>query len=205
MKPAHARTIDAHARVSADLNFSDRGDFDDARRGFIGTLADARIDADSGGESWSLAPYRFLEGEAPDTVNPSLWRLSQLNAIHGLFEVAERVHQVRGFSLANVTFIEGSAGVIVVDPLQFTEHARAALALYRQHRGNRPVSAVIYTHSHRDHYGGVRGVIGDDEVRAGVPVIAPQGFLEESFSESILAGVPMRRRAMFQFGWSCGW
>ena len=202
MKPAHARTIDAHARVSADLNFSDRGDFDDARRGFIGTLADARIDADSGGESWSLAPYRFLEGEAPDTVNPSLWRLSQLNAIHGLFEVAERVYQVRGFSLANVTFIEGSAGVIVVDPLQFTEHARAALALYRQHRGNRPVSAVIYTHSHRDHYGGVRGVIGDDEVRAGVPVIAPQGFLEESFSESILAGVPMRRRAMFQFGWS---
>ncbi|MBP8306504.1 MAG: MBL fold metallo-hydrolase [Burkholderiaceae bacterium] len=202
MKPAHSRTISAHARDSADLDFSDRGDFDDARRGFIATLPDARICADAGGESWSLAPYGFLSGDAPPTVNPSLWRLSQLNAIHGLFEVAERVYQVRGFSLANVTFIEGSVGVIVVDPLQFTEHARAALALYRAHRGNRPVTAVIYTHSHRDHYGGVRGVIGDDEVRNGVPVIAPVGFTEESFSESILAGVPMRRRAMFQFGWS---
>ncbi len=202
MKAAHARTVDANARVRDALDFSDRADFDDARRGFLGTLPHARIAADAGGDAWSLEPYGFLAGDAPDTVNPSLWRLSQLNAIHGLFEVAPRVHQVRGFSLANVTFIEGDSGVIVIDPLQFTEHARAALALYRQHRGDRAVRAVIYTHSHRDHYGGVRGVIGPDEVRAGVPVIAPMGFTEESFSESILAGVAMRRRAMFQFGWS---
>ncbi len=109
---------------------------------------------------------------------------------------------MRGFSLANVSFVEGEHGVIVIDPLQFTEHARAAIALYRAHRGDRPVTAVIYTHSHRDHYGGVRGVIGPDDVaRRGVPVIAPSGFTEASFTESMLAGVPMRRRAMFQFGW----
>ena len=202
MKPAHPRTLDAQARQRAELDFSDRQDFDDAHRGFLGSIADAAIAADTGGVAWTMAPFGFLAGDAPDTVNPSLWRLSQLNAIHGLFKVADRVYQVRGFSLANVTFVEGDVGVIVIDPLQFTEHARAAIALYRQHRGNRPVSAVIYTHSHRDHYGGVRGVVDDDDLRRGLPVIAPLGFTEESFSESILAGVPMRRRALFQFGWS---
>lgn len=202
MRPAHASTLRAHARLTEGLDFADLRDFDDARRGFIATLPDAHIAADDGGASWSLAPYAFLDGEAPDTVNPSLWRMARLNAIHGLFEVTDRVFQVRGFSLANVTFIEGDCGVIVIDPLQFTEHARAALALYRRHRGERPVTAVIYTHSHRDHYGGVRGVYGPEEERRGVPVIGPSGFTEESFSESILAGVPMRRRAMFQFGWS---
>jgi alkyl sulfatase BDS1-like metallo-beta-lactamase superfamily hydrolase len=202
MKPAHPNTLAAHDRTRAELDFSDTRDFEDARRGFIATLPDAHIEADAGGVSWSMKPYGFLGGEAPDTVNPSLWRMSQLNAIHGLFKVADRVYQVRGFSLANVTFVEGETGVIVIDPLQFTEHARAAIALYREHRGPRPVVAVIYTHSHRDHYGGVRGVIGPEDVRNGVEVIAPFGFTEESFSESILAGVPMRRRALFQFGWS---
>lgn len=202
MKPAHTSTATANARILEELDFSDRRDFDDARRGFIATIPDAHIPADAGGVSWSMKSYGFLAGEAPGTVNPSLWRMSQLNAIHGLFQVAERVYQVRGFSLANVTFIEGDTGVIVIDPLQFTEHARAALALYREHRGERPVVAVIYTHSHRDHYGGVRGVIGPEDVKNGVEVIAPFGFTEESFSESILAGVPMRRRALFQFGWS---
>lgn len=202
MNPAHPATQRAHARLTAELDFDDRRDFDDANRGFVATLPDAHIEADAGGVSWSLKPYGFLAGQAPGTVNPSLWRMSQLNAIHGLFEVTGRVYQVRGFSLANVTFVEGERGIIVIDPLQFTEHARAALALYRAHRGNRPVTAVIYTHSHRDHYGGVRGVLDDAEVRNGTPVIAPSGFTEESFSESILAGVPMRRRALFQFGWS---
>ena len=202
MRPAHPDTLAAHARVRAELDLSDRADHDDVRRGFIATLPDAHIEADSGGTAWSMKPYGFLAGESPDTVNPSLWRMAQLNAVHGLFEVKEGVYQVRGFSLANVTFIEGDTGVIVVDPLQFTEHARAAIALYRAHRGERPVVAVIYTHSHRDHYGGVRGVIGPEDVRKGVKVIAPNGFTEESFSESILAGVPMRRRALFQFGWS---
>jgi len=202
VKPAHPSTVASHARVRAELDFEDRNDFDDARRGFIDTLQDAHIEADAGGVSWSMQPFGFLAGDAPDTVNPSLWRMAQLNAIHGLFQVSERVYQVRGFSLANVTFVEGDKGVIVIDPLQFTEHARAAIALYRKHRGDRPVSAVIYTHSHRDHYGGVRGVIDHEDVANGVEVIAPFGFTEESFSESILAGVPMRRRALFQFGWS---
>jgi alkyl sulfatase BDS1-like metallo-beta-lactamase superfamily hydrolase len=202
MKPAHRSTANANTRVLSDLDFTDRLDFEDAQRGFIATLPDAHIEADAGGVSWSLKPYGFLTGNSPDTVNPSLWRMSQLNAIHGLFKVSERVYQVRGFSLANVTFVEGDTGLIVIDPLQFTEHARAAIDLYRRHRGARPVVAVIYTHSHRDHYGGVRGVISPADVRNGVQVIAPFGFTEESFSESILAGVPMRRRAMFQFGWS---
>lgn len=201
MKPAHAATLAAHAHTRHELDFSDRRDFDDARRGFIATLPDAHIERDSGGVAWSQRPYGFLRGDAPDTVNPSLWRMAQLNSEHGLFEVTERIYQVRGFSLANVTFIEGDIGIIVIDPLQFTEHARAALALYRAHRGDRPVSAVVYTHSHRDHYGGVRGVITADDLERGVSVWAPHGFTEASFSESMLAGVPMRRRAMFQFGW----
>ena len=204
MKPAQPSTLAAQAQVRATLDFSDQQDFDDAQRGFIATLPDAHIDSDAGGVAWSMAPYGFVQGEAPDTVNPSLWRMARLNTHHGLFEVCPRVYQVRGCSLANVTFVEGEHGVIVIDPLQFTEHARAALALYRAHRdpsGKRPVSAVIYTHSHRDHYGGVRGVISPEQVAAGVPVIAPAGFTEASFAESMLAGVPMRRRAMFQFGW----
>jgi alkyl sulfatase BDS1-like metallo-beta-lactamase superfamily hydrolase len=202
MKPAHPSTLRSNARLASELDFRDERDFEDARRGFVATIPDAHIAADAGGVSWSMRPYGFLSGQAPDTVNPSLWRMSQLNAIHGLFKVTDGLYQVRGFSLANVTFVEGNSGVIVIDPLQFTEHARAAIDLYRAHRGDRPVVAVIYTHSHRDHYGGVRGVISPDDVRRGVEVIAPFGFTEESFAESILAGVPMRRRAMFQFGWS---
>ena len=131
MNPAHPDTLRANAKLAAELDFTDRRDFEDAERGFIATLPDAHIDADAGGVAWSMKPYGFLSGKAPETVNPSLWRMSQLNAIHGLFEVTERVYQVRGFSLANVTFIEGDTGVIVIDPLQFTEHARAAIQLYR--------------------------------------------------------------------------
>lgn len=203
MKPAHHATLQAHARVKEELDFSDGRDFDDARRGFLGTLPDAHFPTRAGGVAWSMRDYAFIEGESPDTVNPSLWRMARLNAIHGLFEVTARVYQVRGFCLANVTFVEGDAGVIVIDPLTFEEHARAALELYRAHRGERPVTAVIYTHSHRDHYGGVRGVISPEEVRERrVPVIGPVGFVEEAFSESILAGVPMRRRSLFQFGTS---
>lgn len=203
MKPAHRATLQAHARVKEELDFSDQRDFDDARRGFVGTLPDAHFATNTGGVAWSMRDYAFIDGEAPQTVNPSLWRMAKLNRIHGLFEVTARIYQVRGFCLANVTFVEGDAGVIVIDPLTFEEHARAALALYRAHRGERPVTAVIYTHSHRDHYGGVRGVISPQEVaERRVPVIGPAGFTEEAFSESILAGVPMRRRSLFQFGTS---
>ena len=201
MKPAHRSTLAAHQQALQSLDFSDTRDFDDAARGFLGTRPDAHIDADQGGVAWSLKPHEFLQGEAPATVHPSLWRLSRLNALHGLFKVTERIYQVRGFCLANITFIEGDTGLIVVDPLTFVEHARAALALYREHRGDRPVRAIFYTHSHRDHYGGARGVIPPEEVEAeGIPILAPAGFTEEAFSETILAGVPMRRRSLFQFG-----
>ena len=202
MKPAHPHTRAAQQRAMQDLNFSDQRDFEDVRRGFIGTLPDAGYSADSGGQAWSMAGYGFLDEEtAPDTVHPSLWRVSRLNAVHGLFRVTDRIYQVRGFSLANVTFIEGDSGLIVIDPLTYVEAARAALALYRAHRGDRPIKAIIYTHSHRDHYGGAAGILTQDEARAqGVPIIAPAGLLEEAFTETMLAGVPMRRRSLYQFG-----
>ncbi len=200
-RPAHAATVAAHQRLAENLNWSDTQDFDDAQRGFIGTLPNAEIAADSGGLAWSQRSHDFLDGVRPDTVNPSLWRMARLNRIHGLFQVTERIYQVRGFCLANITFVEGDTGLIVIDPLTFDEHARAALALYVQHRGNRPIKAVIYTHSHRDHYGGVRGVVSPQQVEQDdIAVIAPQGFTEEAISETLLAGVPMRRRSLYQFG-----
>jgi alkyl sulfatase BDS1-like metallo-beta-lactamase superfamily hydrolase len=201
MKPAHPHTQAAQARALDELNFDDTRDFDDARRGFIGTLPDAHFETASGQVAWSMRGHAFLQGDAPATVHPSLWRLSRLNAIHGLFRVTERIYQVRGFCLANITFIESDSGLIVIDPLTFVEHAQAALALYRAHRGDRAVRAIIYTHSHRDHYGGARGVASLEQVqREGIPVLAPAGFTEEAFSETILAGVPMRRRSLYQFG-----
>ena len=144
----------------------------------------------------------FLEAlDPPDSVNPSLWRMARLNRIHGLFQVCERIYQVRGFDLANITIIEGDTGLVIIDPLTVCESAAAALALYRRHRGDWPVRCVIYSHSHVDHYGGVEGVVTPQEVAAGeVRVIAPEGFMEAAVSENVLAGVPMRRRAMFQFG-----
>ena len=201
MKPAHTSTRRVHAQALENLDFTDTRDFDDVRRGFIGTLPDAQVLTARGDVAWTMRDHAFVDGEAPDTVHPSLWRMARLNTVHGLFKVTERIYQVRGFCLANVTFIEGDTGLIVIDPLTFVEHAQAALQLYRAHRGERPIRAIIYTHSHRDHYGGAKGMVSLEEVRTqAVRVIAPAGFLEEAFSETILAGVPMRRRSLFQFG-----
>lgn len=203
MKPAHRITLQANQRMKSELDFSDTRDFDDAQRGFLGSIPDAHIPMKPSGVAWTMRDHAFVEGEAPGTVNPSLWRMSRLNRIHGLFKVTEKIYQVRGFSLANVTFVEGDTGLIVIDPLTFEEHARAALELYTAHRGQRPIRAVVYTHSHRDHYGGVRGIITPEEVqRHSIRVIGPSGFTEEAFSESMLAGVPMRRRSLYQFGTS---
>lgn len=202
LKPATVHTCQAQVANTQRLDFSDDACFDDARRGFIDTLPHARITNRAGRAIWDLSAYAFLESEqAPDSVNPSLWRQARLNQIHGLFEVCEGFYQVRGFDIANVTFIEGQHGVIVIDPLTVCEASEAALALYRKHRGQRPVTAVIYSHSHVDHYGGVEGVMTPEQAQSGeVKVIAPVGFMEEAVSENILAGVPMRRRALFQFG-----
>jgi alkyl sulfatase BDS1-like metallo-beta-lactamase superfamily hydrolase len=196
---ATRRFNDAFART---LPRDTRQDFEDADRGFIGTIADARVEASGGRVVWDMAPYAFeADGQpAPATVNPSLWRQAQLNTRHGLFEVTPGIYQVRGFDISNVTFIEGKTGYIVVDPLTSAEPAAAALRLMRQHRGDKPVTAVIYTHSHVDHYGGVRGVLSDDDIRRGLRIIAPEGFLEAAVSENILAGNAMGRRATYMFG-----
>ncbi len=201
-QPAHPATIAANTAVLNELDFRDTGDFDDAARGFMGTIPDALVTQANGNVVWGMQDYQFLQSEqAAPTVNPSLWRQARLNMHHGLFKVVDGIYQVRGLDLANITFIEGEKGIIIIDPLTVEESAKASLALYRQHRGNRPVVAVIYSHSHRDHYGGVRGVIDEADVKAGkVAVIAPSGFMEEAVSEAVLAGVPMRRRAAFQFG-----
>lgn len=182
------------------LPFAERSDFDNARRGLLEAVDDAVVNAD-GKTVWDLQRYAFLNGEAPATVNPSLWRIAQLNSIAGLFKVTDGIYQVRGLDLANMTLIEGEHGLIVMDPLLSVETARAGLAMYYRHRPRRPVVAVIYTHPHVDHFGGVRGVVDEAEVKAGkVQVIAPQGFFEHAISENVLAGPAMKRRAQYMYG-----
>ncbi|MPS99181.1 MAG: MBL fold metallo-hydrolase [Pseudomonas sp.] len=182
------------------LPFADRNDFADARRGLLEAVDQAVVTAD-GKTVWDLQRYAFLNGEAPATVNPSLWRIAQLNTIAGLFKITEGIYQVRGLDLANMTLIEGEHGLIVMDPLLSVETAKAGLAMYFRHRPQRPVVAVIYTHPHVDHFGGVRGVIDEADVKAGkVQVIAPQGFFEHAISENVLAGPAMKRRAQYMYG-----
>jgi len=191
----------AHARLKSTLPFDDRADFDDADRGFVATLPDAQV-AGPQQEAWSMRDYAFLNApDAPDTVNPSLWRQARLNLRHGLYKVVDRVYQVRGFDISNMTIVEGDTGLILIDPLTTTEVARAALDLYLAHRPARPVVAVVYTHSHADHFGGVKGVTSAADVSAGrVRVIAPLGFMEHAVSENVIAGTAMSRRAGYQFG-----
>ena len=207
---AQPATAALQAQALQSLPFGDRADFEDARRGFIAAVPDATV-AGAQGPVWSMKPYAFLQPDtagtdaaarAPDTVHPSLWRQAQLNAIHGLFQVTERVYQVRGMDISNMTIIEGDSGLIVIDPLLSVETARAALALYRSHRGAaKPVVAVIYSHSHIDHFGGVRGVVEGDDVKAGkVAVIAPDGFMAHAVAENVLAGNAMSRRAQYMYG-----
>ena len=201
-KDASASVTKQHAATRAALPFSDTSDFDDASRGFLGTRENARIASEAGRVVWSLEPYGFLsEEEAPATVDPSLWRQSRLNMNHGLFEVVPGVYQVRGLDIANMTLVEGDSGVIVVDTLTSIEGARAAMELYFEHRGRRPVAAVIFTHTHTDHWGGARGVIDDAMLASGrVPIIAPDLFMEHAVSENVIAGPAMLRRAQYQFG-----
>ncbi|MDP6345934.1 MAG: alkyl sulfatase dimerization domain-containing protein, partial [Alphaproteobacteria bacterium] len=201
-KDAEPATRAANDKVAASLPFDDVEDFTDVRRGFIGTLDGGKITSDSGTPVWNLTLYDFLaDEEPPATVNPSLWRIARLNMAHGLFKVVDRVYQVRGLDIANMTIIEGDSGLIIVDPLTAAETARAALALYHAHRPEKPVLAVIYSHSHVDHYGGVKGVLTDEAVRSGeAQVFAPDGFMEAVGGENVLVGNAMLRRAQFQFG-----
>ncbi|MFE1886669.1 alkyl/aryl-sulfatase [Streptomyces diastatochromogenes] len=179
----------------------DQQDFVDAERGFVARLTPGVVRAPDGRVVWDADAYGFLDEACPATAHPSLWRQSRLVARQGLYEVVPGIHQVRGLDLSHITFVEGERGVIVVDPLISEEVAAAALALYREHRGERPVTAVIYTHSHVDHFGGVRGVVDAADVAAGrVPVIAPAGFLEHVAGENVFTGTAMARRAAYMYG-----
>ncbi|MFF8948573.1 alkyl/aryl-sulfatase [Streptomyces sp. NPDC014940] len=185
------------------LPYDDLGDFADADRGFVKAYTGGPITTPSGGTAWDPDAYRFLTDatEAPPaTVDPSLWRQARLLSRQGLHEVTDRIYQVRGLDLSNMTVVEGDTGIIVIDPLTSAETAAAALGLYRAHRGNRPVKAMIYTHPHVDHFGGCRGVLPDGT--DGVPVLAPRGFMEHAVSENVYAGPAMSRRAGYMYGTS---
>ncbi len=206
-KDATAATRAANAAVLKTLDFANVRQvagidgIADAARGFIATYPELVIAADDGREVWDLTSYAFLDPEdAPATVNPSLWRHARLNMHNGLFEVVPGVYQVRGFDLSNMTIVEGDTGIIVIDPLVSVEAARAALELYYEHRPRLPVAAVIYTHSHVDHFGGVLGVVSEEEVRTGqVEIIAPAGFLEAAVAENVMAGSAMSRRSDYMY------
>jgi alkyl sulfatase BDS1-like metallo-beta-lactamase superfamily hydrolase len=202
MKDATEATRAANRAALADLPVADQQSFEDARRGFIEALGDRLITRADGRLVWTLQGYEFLSSEQPpDTVHPALWRHARVNMANGLYRVTDRVYQLRGFDVSNMTIIEGDSGLIVIDPLISTEVAAAAMELYRKHRPARPVVAVIYTHSHIDHFGGVRGVVSTEEVAAGkVTIWAPAGFMAAAVGENVIAGNAMLRRALFQFG-----
>ncbi len=177
------------------------GDFEEARRGLVAPFDPPMVEDENGRTVWDLRSYEFLDGEPPETANPNLWRQSQLTKIAGLFELAPGFYQLRGFDLSNMHVVEGERGIVVIDPLVSAETAAAALALYREHRGDRPVTGLIYTHSHVDHFGGAKGVISAEDVEAGrVPVLAPSGFLHHAVSENVFAGTAMGRRAGYMYG-----
>ena len=201
-KDAEPATRAANDAFVKSLPFADRTDFDDAKRGFVATLPDGVIPGPGGRPAFDTRLYSFLQkDEVPATVNPSLWRQAQLNALNGLFKVTERVYQVRGLDIANMTIVEGDSGLILIDPLLSNETAKAALDLYLANRPAKPVAAVIYTHSHADHFGGAKGVMSEQDAASGkVKVIAPDGFMEHAVAENVIAGNAMGRRAQYQFG-----
>ena len=193
-------TLAANAQFAKDLKLDDPQDFEDAKRGFIAKPTGKLLAAD-GSVLYDYDAYQFIKGQSPDTVNPSLWRHARLNAEIGLLKVTDGIYQLRGFDVANITLIEGKTGWIVVDALTSRESAAAAMAFARQHLGNKPVTALVFSHSHIDHFGGALGVLTPQEVsERKVPVIAPAGFMEEATSENVMVGTAMGRRSIYQFG-----
>ena len=195
------KTVEAQAAVARTLPLADAQDFEDAKRGLVASDPEVLVEGTRGERIWDTAAYAFVKGDAPASVNPSLWRQAKLNGVHGLFEVTEGIYQVRGYDISNLTLIRGQTGWILVDPLTSQETAAAAFALARKHLGPLPIVAVIFTHSHIDHFGGIDAVLSDQELaKGGVRIVAPRGFLEEATSENVLAGVAMGRRATFMYG-----
>ena len=203
-KPATAATKAANAALLKSLPFQDKQDFEDAQRGLLRKPEHLTIKDAQGRVVWDLESYKQFIGDdkpSPDTVNPSLWRNAQLNLHYGLFEVVPGIYQVRGYDLSNITFIQGKTGWIVGDPLISAETAKAAFDLLTEQFGKKPIHAVIYSHSHVDHYGGIRGIVDEKDVTAKkIRIIAPQGFMEHSISENVIAGNAMGRRAVFMYG-----
>jgi linear primary-alkylsulfatase len=200
-EPASAMTAKANAAVEAALPLDDTMQFEDANRGFIATDDPLVTKTTAGQVVWNRPSYDFIDGPAPPTVNPSLWRQAKLNNINGLFKVTDGVYQVRGYDLANMSIIEGRGGRILIDPLTTRETAACALALVNRALGERPVVAIIFTHSHIDHFGGIKGVMSDQDIQSGkVRLIAPDNFMNEAVSENVMAGVVMGRRASYMYG-----
>ncbi len=196
-------TIELQEGLRKTLPFEDKRDFEEAKKGFIAAPDFKSIKADAGNVAWDMGSYEFLlQGKDFDSVNPSLQRQAILNMAYGLYEVVPgKIYQIRGFDLANITFIKGDTGWIVFDPLTTRETARAALNFINEKLGKRPVVAVVYSHSHADHFGGVRGVVDEADVKSGkVPVIAPVGFMDHAISENVYAGNAMTRRLVYQYG-----
>ncbi|MCV6626858.1 MAG: MBL fold metallo-hydrolase [Cellvibrionaceae bacterium] len=196
---ASGHTRAANERLAKALPLDDQRDFKEAERGLIARDEQLLVKGPDGGVLWQPSQYDFVKGEAPATVNPSLWRQAKLNNLHGLYRVADGIYQVRGYDLSNMSLIEGDSGWIVVDPLTTQETATAAIAFARKHLGDKPVSAVIMTHSHVDHFGGVLAVLPKDRQ---IPIVAPRHFMEEATSENVLAGPTMSRRANYMYGQS---
>jgi alkyl sulfatase BDS1-like metallo-beta-lactamase superfamily hydrolase len=193
-------TLAANDQMAQALKLDDPQDLDDAKRGFI-ARPEGKITAADGTVLADFDAFKFIDGKAPATVNPSLWRHAILNAQVGLFRVTDGIYQLRGFDIANITLIEGKTGWIVVDTLTARESSTAAMAFARQHLGNKPVSAIVFTHSHADHFGGALGVISPKELaERKIPVIASDGFMEEATSENVMVGTAMARRSIYQFG-----
>ncbi len=196
---ASATTVQANAQFAKTLPLDEAQGFEDARRGLI-ARPEGKILAADGSVLIDFDAFKFVDGAAPPTVNPSLWRHARLNAQAGLFKVVDGVYQLRGFDIGNITLIEGKTGWIVVDALTCRETAAAAMAFARKHLGDKPVTALLFSHSHVDHFGGALGVLSPEQVKAGVPVIASAGFMEEATSENVLVGTAMGRRSAYQFG-----
>lgn len=201
-KPATPVTERANDAVRQAMAMNDKQDTEDATRGKLAELSDPLVKAADGRIVWDTKRFDFLKGAAPATVNPSLWRQQVLNASQGLFKVTDGVYQVRGYDIANMTLVEGASGWIVIDTLLTADMAKAGLKLAMETlKSTKPVVAVIYTHSHADHYGGVRGVVDEADVRSGkVKIIAPDGFMDHAVAENVLAGNAMTRRANYMYG-----
>lgn len=187
------------AESAASLPLGDTQDFDDAERGFIARRSERTITANDGRSVWDLDAYAFLDEPVADTAHPSLWRQGQLLIKDGLFEVVPGIYQLRGFDVSVMTLVEGETGVIVIDPLTVKETAAAAFALYQERRGDRPVRGMIYTHSHIDHFGGVKGILSEDDATE-IPIVAPEGFMEHAIAENVFTGTAMARRAAYMYG-----